>query len=345
MDESDKKPVTRNITIKTITVETSFDEPSHDEMSPRIAEDSSATLRMSGEPEPFDPYDIDKPQRESTTKTPTPESVAEDLRTATSEGVEYDEPEPEEAPAIPEPEEEIVAPTLDTAKKIKKSKVASTAFLILITIVCLAIFVIGIAMLLRSIWEGKNSAEPVGGTAPAAVRTQNPFRRIMGVWESQVEGGSCYVFAPDDAFYWLQSCEDFTDNYYYGTISKKHGNDALQDLSITLDQAREIIVPGENNLKIDNIYSLRLTPTELISEGENKTDTAAELTLLFAYFDDGTARGYRYNTGDSYSFAKRTDVKVPTRKKCGQTYYDFDNLSNNKSCSDLEQEQSPSVSE
>lgn len=340
MNEEEKIPVKRVISVKTLTVETTFGSYPQEEMQSDIEMISDGdTLRVSGEPEPFDPYDIDRPQREAAEKqeAPTPESVAEDLKAATFEGVEYesDNPEPEQSPAQAEPEEDIPAPTptpsekkkLKKLKRLKDSKPVSIAFLVFIMIICLAIFVIGVAMFLRSIWEAKNTTEtPAGSSAPVAVRKLNPYRRIAGVWESQAEGGSCYVFAPDKKSFWLQSCENFSDNYYYGDVVVKNDSEALIDLGITIDQAFEVVGLNKGDATLDNVYSIHLVPTELVSEGEDKTETASELKLLFVYLNENEARGFLYNTGDSYMFSKRADVKVPTRKKCGQTYYDFNNF-------------------
>jgi hypothetical protein len=346
MDTEENKPIKRIISVKTVTVETTFDELPPESSAPENnapeenAEEKTDTLRMSGEPEPFDPYDLDKPQREAAEQaaaTPTPESVAADLKAATSKGIEYDGPEEPETPAQsePEPEKDVEPPKpkANHFKKLKQSKAVSAAFLVLITIICVAIFVIGVAMFLRSIWEAKGSdTPPEGSTAPTAVRRQNPYHRMMGIWESQAEGGSCYIFTPDKEFYWLQNCEDFSDNYYFGRIEMKNANDALVDLGISLSQARETAGSTEDKVLLDNVYSLHLLPSELKSGGEDRSDTAAELSLLFIYEDENNSRGYLYNAGDTYAFAKRTDIKVPTRRKCGQDYYDFENLENNKSC-------------
>ncbi len=132
------------------------------------------------------------------------------------------------------------------------------------------------------------------------------FYLICGGWESSAEGGSYYVFNKDKTFYWYKSATDLNDNYYSGTITVLKGYEAIRDLGLREAGLLELIVLSKGQVTSSDIYSLSLTPTYLVSDGIDKSDTLEDvvLKLLFIYIDESNAQGYNLNTGDTYYFIK-----------------------------------------
>ena len=134
------------------------------------------------------------------------------------------------------------------------------------------------------------------------------FAEIRGGWQSSSEGGSYYVFEDDDTYYWYKSADDLNDNYYKGTMEVYHGQDALDDLGITLDRIDVLLRNSNGKVTEDNVYSMHLHPTYLISGGIDKTDTLTsqfDMKLLFIYIDENNAQAFNYTTGDTYYFIKK----------------------------------------
>ena len=279
MDDKNKNTLEEDaVVVDSDSVEVAYDDYPKAEES-----DGAIDLGITGEPEPFDPYDEIK--------------------------------EPESKPE-PEPAQE-----LDDAPPQKKSHLHLFIFALCFIAIALSIFLVVYFVFINTQKPGSSSSTTV---TVIEDDTGDPYNKIKGVWESQMAGGTCYIFTPDKTFYWLRNCEDFEDNYYYGDIQVKQGDEALADLGISLARALELVSLESDEITSKNIYSLHLKPSEFIYEAEDKTASSKEIQLLFVYDSNYGSYGYQYNSGDRYTFARRNDVKVPTRKKCGQTYYDFD---------------------
>jgi len=134
------------------------------------------------------------------------------------------------------------------------------------------------------------------------------FAEIRGGWDSSSEGGSYYVFEDDDTYYWYKSADDLSDNYYKGTMKVYHGEEAIDDLGIDPDRITDVLINSKGKVTIDNVYSIHLHPTYLISGGVDKTDTLTskfDMKLLFVYVDKNNAQAFNYTTGDTDYFVKK----------------------------------------
>ena len=343
-DENDKRIDETEITAE--------DLPNADEA------DVKPSVTDAGEPEPFDPYKD---------TAPTQESVAADLKTATSEGVEDkpeeskqpeeesehpeeskqpetpeqpEEPKPAEPAKTPEPEEKIDAPEPQIIED--KSSKRFVIFIIIAAVIVVGCVAAGIFLLGPAIFGGRISN---GGGGSVRQRYEeeghsvdlpekNNYKDVLGVWQTPTEGGECYIFTPANTFYILQSCGDFNDNYRYGTVESKTGTDALEDLGLTKEQLAETLALGINDFMLPDIHSLTLTQSEQVAGGANIDEEVPTITKIgFVRTRGAEAKAYFPDSDASVQLAKRTDIQVPTRLKCGQSFFDFENLDNNKSCS------------
>lgn len=334
-DEFDKKIDETEITAE--------DLPNADEA------DKKPSVTDAGEPEPFDPYKD---------TAPTPESVAADLKTATSEEVESEpeelkqpetpeqpeESKPAEPVKAPEPEEKIEAPKPEIIED--KSSKRFVIFIIIAAVIvagCVAagIFLLGPAIFGGSISNGgggsvRRKYEEEGNSID--LPEKNNFKDVLGVWQTPTEGGECYILTPANTFYILQSCGDFNDNYRYGTVESKTGTDALEDLGVTKEQLAATLGLGINDFMLPDIHSLTLTQSEQVMGGASIDEEVPTIIKMgFVRTSSTEAMAYFPDSDTNVKLTKRTDIQVPTRLKCGQSFFDFENLDNNK-CSDPDAE-------
>lgn len=305
--------------------------------------DVKPSITDADEPKPFDPYN-------DVAVSPTPESVAEDLKTATTEGVEYG-PEPEEEPApskpaeTPAPEEKIEAPKPEIIEDN-----ASKRFIIFIVIAAVILVggvVAGIFLLGPAIFGGKMSiggggarVQEAANNVPERTVENDPYQSIAYVWQSQPENENyrCFVFTPVKTFYILDNCGDFTDNYYYGNIEARNGNAALVQQGTSLSQIEAEFSLAENSIATSDVYLLKMEATEIVSGGMITTEVPVEMTMLFVRTGDNEVVARSNESGEVFNLTKRTDIQVPTRSKCGQTYFNYEDYDANKGCVDSSEE-------
>ncbi len=123
---------------------------------------------------------------------------------------------------------------------------------------------------------------------------------ILGSWIT--ENNSLFVFEKNDVFYWYDSFDDKTNNYYTGTFTYKTGLEALEEMGYTEE---DLTISFDEDVKLENVYSIVMKPTTVIKARKDVTNK--ELTenetwwFLIIKKDDGTAQGYnktldiRYN--------------------------------------------------
>ena len=294
--------------------------------------DLKPSLVSTGEPEPFDPLNaIDSVKHsniisgtvevsdeldaaaEAVTanatsekeETPTPESVAAELHEVAEHAqLVDDELEEEERKAITQPV------PVESPKKKK-----------IIPIIAVVLLFMALAVGAYFIFTNSNPGKKEqSSTRVADNRPKNTdYDYVIGSWESQAEGGSCYVFTEDHEFYWLRNSEDFNDNYYYGkVISIDRGVAALRKSGTTFNNAKQMLQIKDEAITEDNIFFLNLQATERKISGVDTSSTlgTSPIKILFVRDDNNNkAYGYQYNSGDMYVFANNPEIVAPTRQK------------------------------
>lgn len=134
------------------------------------------------------------------------------------------------------------------------------------------------------------------------------FSEIRGGWNSTSQGESYFYFEDDDTFYWYKSANDLKDNYYKGKMTIYQGQEALDDLGITQDRVDILVRNSNGKVTEENVYSLHLHPTYLISGGVDKSNTLKDdydMNLLFIYIDENNAQALNFTNGDSFYLVKK----------------------------------------
>ena len=294
--------------------------------------DLKPSLVSTGEPEPFDPLsainsvkrsnivsgtvevsdELDAAAEAVTAnatsekeETPTPESVAAELHEVAEHAqLVDDELEEEERKTITQPV------PVESPKKKK-----------IIPIVAVVLLFMALAVGAYIIFTNSNPGEKEqSSTRVADNRPKNTdYDYVIGSWESQAEGGSCYVFTEDQEFYWLRDSEDFNDNYYYGkVISIDRGAAALRKSGTTFNNAKQMFQIKDEAITEDNIFFLNLQATERKIGGVDTSSTlgTSPIKILFVRDDNNNkAYGYQYNSGDMYVFANNPEIVAPARQK------------------------------
>ncbi len=138
---------------------------------------------------------------------------------------------------------------------------------------------------------------------------ENAIVDVIGEWESV--GGSYFVFNKNKNFFWYESKNVLTDNYYYGYLEVLKGEAALKDLGIAKEDVKKVI-ESSSNINYNNIYSIKLYPTYLLVEGENKTSEKIKkgdnMQLLFVKLGNGKAEAYNFKTDSTYYLEKEEDT-------------------------------------
>lgn len=248
--------------------------------------------------------DVESPAEEN--EAPTPASVAAEIKAVAEHPVE-----------IPEDDEEPATETITTTPPEKKSKKG-----LVVLIIILVLLIAGAATAAVFLWPTKKDKPASTNSGSSNTSTEVPTEEIgailSGAWESQAEGGSCYVFSDDGEsvipkrFYWLRNCDDFTDNYYSGSVATTKGDAALKSLNTTVENVAQLLQVSEGSIKTENVYLFTLTARKRVVSGVDTSSTiGGAIKLLFVLTGDSTALGYQYNSGDMYSFAKNDEIKFP----------------------------------
>lgn len=125
---------------------------------------------------------------------------------------------------------------------------------------------------------------------------------IYGGWESK----SYYEFREDGTYGWYKSSEDMSDNYYSGSISVLKGYEACEHLGITMDKVLTVVANSEGTVGLDDIYCITCSPTYLVSNGVDKSDTLGgnSYDLLFVVTGEKSAQATNMGNYDTYFFTK-----------------------------------------
>jgi hypothetical protein len=104
---------------------------------------------------------------------------------------------------------------------------------------------------------------------------------LEGGWRYLGTAKEYYTFRNGE-FYWYKDVDNKEDNYYYGTYTFVKGVEGISSLGITSERIDAFKKNLDPNISDDMIYSLVLTPSKLVSNGIDKsnTDTKGGVTWL-----------------------------------------------------------------
>lgn len=91
---------------------------------------------------------------------------------------------------------------------------------------------------------------------------------IDGGWKVLSSGHAYWVFK-DGQYWWYESSEDLTDNYWYGTFRRT----TLDEVGISDENVERLIKNSSGKVTKDDLYALVLTPSKVIVDGEDKSST------------------------------------------------------------------------
>ncbi len=113
----------------------------------------------------------------------------------------------------------------------------------------------------------------------------------------------CFVFNKNKTFSWYQQVSESHDNYYSGKLEWKRGNEALNDLNLSLAKIKNIVVTKED-VNIKDIYSLKLIPTKQVLEGVDVSENLKHENIYWKFllikYTASQAQVFNYGTGQTY---------------------------------------------
>lgn len=190
-------------------------------------------------------------------------------------------------------------------KKIKKVesnissfKLLSTIKIVLVLLLLLLNTLLIINIAVKKDTNNKNSTLTKEKTSTKVTKSDS----TLGNWKTNNDG--LFSFQ-DDTFYWYDSYKYQEDNYYSGTYTFKNGQDALDEMGYTEDDAKTYF--GEN-IKIENIYSIVLKPNTVYKAGidTTKRDLNEDTTWWYVLVikDNNKALGYNKTLDLRYDLTK-----------------------------------------
>ena len=187
----------------------------------------------------------------------------------------------------------------DADKYYKKDELAFNISSITKIIAVLLLFALTVFIIFKITID--NSKKPLyTGVSEEVVNTS-----IYNRWESS--SGGEFVFNEDESFYWYKKTGDL-DNYYYGLYSFLTGQSALEEMGYTEEEFKKNF--GEN-INIDNVYSIEITPRKAVIEGKDVTSTTIKTNTSWWYIliirNDGTAISYNKTLDTRYELKVKTD--------------------------------------
>ena len=187
----------------------------------------------------------------------------------------------------------------DVDKYYKKDELAFNISSIIKIIAVLLLFALTVYVIFKITIDTSNKPIYIG-TAEEVVNTS-----IYNRWESS--SGGEFVFDEDESFYWYKSAGDL-DNYYYGLYSFLTGQSALEEMGYTEEEFKSNF--GEN-INIDNVYSIEITPKKAVLEGKDVTSTTIKTNTTWWYIliirNDGSAISYNKTLDTRYELKIKTD--------------------------------------
>ncbi len=95
---------------------------------------------------------------------------------------------------------------------------------------------------------------------------------ITGGWRILSDSETYWEFK-NGKFWWYQSVNDLNDNYWYGDVQIVKGKKGLQMVGIDESAIDRIISQSSKEISEDDINTIIMTPTKIISGGVDKSNT------------------------------------------------------------------------
>lgn len=113
---------------------------------------------------------------------------------------------------------------------------------------------------------------------------------LTGGWRT-LSDSEDYWYFKDGKFWWYKSVNDLNDNYWYGTTEIIKGKDGLTKAGLDSENVNTIITNSNGQVSADDIYTVILTPTKIISGGVDKSSTnipdGTKWTYIWIVVDHG----------------------------------------------------------
>lgn len=234
----------------------------------------------------------------------------------------------------PSSQQQIYTEHMAAESKDGKEKKLPTIVIVLMIIVCgLICGAIVFAVITLGNQSGKNDTDAYNKELQEQiVNTENEdikpnaiakYDDIYGRWLTG--GGTLFEFDELGDFYWWKEKSNLSDNYWSGTYEIYQSLDAIKkiadetnqeflDLELrvieNLNRIKSTQQNDEKEVTIDDYYTIYLYPTELISEGVDKSSELGSrlpdgyILLTFVVTGDKQAQAYNYSMGDTYYLQK-----------------------------------------
>lgn len=138
-------------------------------------------------------------------------------------------------------------------------------------------------------------------------------RNIYGEFRILSDAESYWVFKNDE-FWWYKDEKNLNDNYWYGSISVKTGKKGLKSIDIDEDKLDDIIQQSNGKVKAEDVYSIIMTPTKIITNGKDKSSTNISKNMKWKFVwiivqhEDGIeAQVLNVDTSETSYFVKVKD--------------------------------------
>ena len=137
---------------------------------------------------------------------------------------------------------------------------------------------------------------------------------INGLWRILAESEMSWKF--ENGEFWLyESYKDTDDNYWYGTTEIMTGKEGLLSAGLDPDKLDKMMLQSNGQVTEDDVYIIICTPTKIISDGVDKSDTnipeGTTLDFIWVLVDHGEegieAQIGNITTGQIYYFVKIAD--------------------------------------
>lgn len=137
---------------------------------------------------------------------------------------------------------------------------------------------------------------------------------INGGWRILSDSETYWTFKNNE-FWWYKSVNDLNDNYWYGTTEIVTGKEGLAKVGLNENSIESITSQSGGKVTADNIHAIIMTPTKIISNGEDKSSTNipedSKWTYVWILVDHGSegieAQVLNVNTYDTSYYVKIND--------------------------------------
>ena len=124
------------------------------------------------------------------------------------------------------------------------------------------------------------------------------FSALVGEWGIVGKEKSCLVVDKNSDVSWYQVCNDEDSDHYSGSAKIVSGQDAVDQLGITVERVSRMVGVTESKITVDNVYAITIKPSEYVVDGSDSAKTPDEIRLLVVKTEDGELNVYNYHYGE-----------------------------------------------